>query len=231
MRLHDRTPSTWTLFTGLAALALLAVALVACPASRVNHAPEAHDQTVITSQDTPVDVTLNVTGEDDDDVTYAITRRPGHGTLSGTAPDVTYAPDAGFNGADAFTYTASDGHLTSATATVTITVTAAEGAHGHRPTHQIALPRVRTEEFGEERVAKGIHEELLQHKHVLSDETWRHARGTLGLVGIEGPRRKERCVDGQNFDDHEGTAGRVGADNGTCEHDAHDQRGLDPPGA
>ena len=48
---------------------------------------------------------------------------PSHGTLTLHADgSFTYTPDAGYNGTDTFTYTATDGDLTSVAATVTITV-------------------------------------------------------------------------------------------------------------
>jgi hypothetical protein len=51
-----------------------------------------------------------------------VTAQPGHGTLSGTAPNLAYTPDPGYHGTDTFRYTASDGLATSAEATVTITI-------------------------------------------------------------------------------------------------------------
>ena len=48
---------------------------------------------------------------------------PAHGTLSGTAPNLTYTPAADYNGPDSFTFSASDGQATSAPATVSIAVT------------------------------------------------------------------------------------------------------------
>ena len=54
--------------------------------------------------------------------TYAITSPPQHGTLSGTAPDVTYTADNGFIGNDSFSFTAADAYNTSSPATVSITV-------------------------------------------------------------------------------------------------------------
>jgi hypothetical protein len=45
-----------------------------------------------------------------------------HGGLSGTPPDVLYRPSDGFVGTDSFTFTVSDGQLTSNEATVTIHV-------------------------------------------------------------------------------------------------------------
>src|SRR5207253_725817 len=51
-----------------------------------------------------------------------------HGTLSGTAPALTYTPAANYNGPDTFTFKANDGTLDSNAATVTITVTAVNDA-------------------------------------------------------------------------------------------------------
>ena len=51
-----------------------------------------------------------------------IESQPTNGTLSGTPPEVTYTPSAGFSGQDEFTFKANDGELDSHVATVTITV-------------------------------------------------------------------------------------------------------------
>jgi hypothetical protein len=56
-------------------------------------------------------------------VSFSVDTLPANGTLSGTPPSLTYTPSADFHGTDRFTFTASDGMLTSAPATVTITVT------------------------------------------------------------------------------------------------------------
>ena len=49
--------------------------------------------------------------------------RPANGTLSGVAPNLTYTPNANYNGPDSFAFFAADGQSVSALATVTITVT------------------------------------------------------------------------------------------------------------
>jgi surface-anchored protein len=49
---------------------------------------------------------------------------PAHGTLTGTAPNLTYTPDANYNGLDSFTFEVNDGSLDSAVATVSIAVAA-----------------------------------------------------------------------------------------------------------
>ncbi|HEY3282683.1 MAG TPA: Ig-like domain-containing protein, partial [Armatimonadota bacterium] len=92
--------------------------------SAVNHAPIATPQTVTTAEDTPKAVTLSGTDQDPGDtLTFSVTAQPAHGTLSGTAPALTYTPAKDFNGSDSFSFTVSDGKVTSAPAAVSITVT------------------------------------------------------------------------------------------------------------
>ena len=54
--------------------------------------------------------------------TFSDISTPAHGTLSGTAPDLIYTPDAGYDGPDAFTFTVTDSVGGTATGTVEITV-------------------------------------------------------------------------------------------------------------
>ena len=44
---------------------------------------------------------------------------PGHGTLSGAAPNFTYTPVNGFSGSDRFAFVANDGQVNSAPGIVT----------------------------------------------------------------------------------------------------------------
>ena len=59
---------------------------------------------------------------DGNPLTFSVATQPAHGTLSGTAPNLTYTPAAGYSGADSFTFVANDGTVNSAPATVNITV-------------------------------------------------------------------------------------------------------------
>ncbi len=88
----------------------------------VNSAPNATDLEVVTSQNTLVDLTLNASDADGDTLTYTITGQPRQGTLTGTAPQLSYQPDADYSGADSFTFQVSDGITVSRVATVSITV-------------------------------------------------------------------------------------------------------------
>src|SRR5207244_837824 len=104
------------------------IATVSITVTAVNDAPVASDQTVATNEDTAKAITLGATDVEGSPLTYAIVTGPAHGTLSGTAPAVTYTPAANYNGADSFTFKANDGSLDSNVATVSITVTAVNDA-------------------------------------------------------------------------------------------------------
>ncbi|MBE7184515.1 MAG: autotransporter domain-containing protein [Methylobacterium mesophilicum] len=92
----------------------------------VVQAPTANNQAVATPYNTARAITL--TGSDPNSpartLTYTVTTATSHGTLSGTAPNLTYTPTAYFTGSDSFTFTVNNGTSTSAPATVSITVVA-----------------------------------------------------------------------------------------------------------
>jgi hypothetical protein len=84
-------------------------------------APVANSQSVTTAFATPVSITLVATGPPA--ITYSVVSNPANGTLSGTAPNLTYTPGSNFAGSDSFTFKANNGG-DSNVATVSITVTA-----------------------------------------------------------------------------------------------------------
>jgi len=59
-------------------------------------------------------------------LTYQISQQTVYGTLSGTLPNLTYTPMAGFSGSDTFYFTVSNGLETSLPAQVRITVQASK---------------------------------------------------------------------------------------------------------
>jgi hypothetical protein len=87
-----------------------------------NLPPVASDQSVTTDEDTPVGITLTATDPEGNPLTFSVVSTPSHGTLSGSAPDVSYSPNANYNGPDSFTFKANDGLADSNVATVNITV-------------------------------------------------------------------------------------------------------------
>ena len=99
-----------------------AVATVALTVTAVNDAPAAAAQGLSTAEDTAVSVTLSGSDTEGQALTYVIVTPPTNGTLSGTAPALTYTPSANANGADSFTFKVNDGTADSAPATVSLTV-------------------------------------------------------------------------------------------------------------
>ena len=99
-----------------------AAQLYAFSVESTTNRPVAEDLAVTITTETSAPVLLTATDIDGDALTYEVVSDPGNGTLSGTAPALTYSPNPGFTGIDSFTYTANDGALDSATATVTINV-------------------------------------------------------------------------------------------------------------
>ncbi|MBI5406795.1 MAG: tandem-95 repeat protein, partial [Nitrospirae bacterium] len=89
-----------------------------------NQPPVANNQTISTAEDTSLTITLTGSDLDGDPLSFSVFTGPSNGTLSGTAPNLTYTPNANFNGSDSFTFRVNDGLQYSNTATVSITVTA-----------------------------------------------------------------------------------------------------------
>ena len=87
----------------------------------VNQAPSAQAQALALAWNSPLNLTLGGSDPDGDVLTFTIVTPPAHGTLSGTAPNLTYTPVANYAGPDPFTYRVSDGRL-SATAVISLTV-------------------------------------------------------------------------------------------------------------
>ena len=86
--------------------------------------PTVNAQSVTTTQNGAVAITL--TGSDPNSpalpLSFSVTVSPSHGSLTGTAPNLTYTPDSGYVGSDSFQFTGSNGVATSDPATVSFSV-------------------------------------------------------------------------------------------------------------
>lgn len=87
--------------------------------------PKADHQDVSACINESKTIVLTANDAEGDSLTFQVVDGPQHGALSGSAPNLQYAPDPFYVGADAFTFKASDGNCDSNIATVSITV---EGA-------------------------------------------------------------------------------------------------------
>jgi hypothetical protein len=99
----------------------LSTATVTITVTPVNDAPEADDQTVNLQRDMSASFTVDATDGDGDTLSFSPTTSPANGVLSGSFPNLTYTPTAGFVGIDTLEYTVDDGTATDS-ATVTFNV-------------------------------------------------------------------------------------------------------------
>ncbi|MGB4595258.1 MAG: Ig-like domain-containing protein [Anaerolineaceae bacterium] len=88
----------------------------------VNDVPLALDQSLETTEDTPLAITLSGDFLLPGDVVWTIATQPEHGTLNGTGPELVYTPAPNWYGSDAFTFMVNDGLQDSNIATISITV-------------------------------------------------------------------------------------------------------------
>ena len=92
-----------------------------------NNTPVANAITTRTNEETAIEITLNGSDSDDDDLTYIIVTNPVHGTVTINTPTnnkAIYIPKADYSGNDTFTYKVNDGTIDSNIATVSIDVIA-----------------------------------------------------------------------------------------------------------
>ncbi len=99
------------------------ISLQASTDTPTNTPPVAIAQSLTVDENSSKTFTLTATDADNDALTFEISLDVSNGFLSGSAPNLTYLPDAGFVGSDSFTFTVSDGNASS-TATVDINVVA-----------------------------------------------------------------------------------------------------------
>ena len=99
-------------------------ATVSIEVTAVNDAPVANPQSVLADQDTPLPITLTGSDPDGDVLAFTVVTGPARGSLTGTAPNLTYIAEPGYSGADSIAFTVSDGLVESAPATISITVIA-----------------------------------------------------------------------------------------------------------
>jgi hypothetical protein len=104
----------WVLPPGAQEITLTTTAL--------NAPPQAQAQSLTTAEETLLDLTLFALDPNGDPVSYNHTQ-PAHGSLSGTLPFLTYTPQTDYFGLDFFTFTASDGTLSSSDTLISINVT------------------------------------------------------------------------------------------------------------
>lgn len=99
-----------------------AVARVDVTVDPVNDRPVANAITVTVPRNGVGTIVLSGSDVENSTLAYIMNSQPASGALSGTPPNLTYRPAQNFSGSDSFTYSTSDGSLTSVSATVSIQV-------------------------------------------------------------------------------------------------------------
>ena len=98
----------------------------------LNALPVASPQIGVTPPNTAKVITLSGSSCRSDKLTYKVAAKPTHGTLTGTVPNLTYAPEKGYQGMDRFTFTATDSLTDSPPAAVNLLVgSAGTGLKGY----------------------------------------------------------------------------------------------------
>jgi hypothetical protein len=87
-----------------------------------NRAPVAVNVSASTTSGTPVSIPLNATDADGNTLQMSIVSQPAHGTVALSGKTATFMPNAGFAGADKFTFAAWDGSTQSNLGTVSLQV-------------------------------------------------------------------------------------------------------------
>jgi len=94
----------------------------------VNQRPEASDLSLALAEDTTRAVVLGGVDPEGKVLTFKVLTQPIRGKLTGTAPNLTYTPNANTFGNDQFTYLVNDGELDSTPATVTLSIVSVNDA-------------------------------------------------------------------------------------------------------
>ena len=88
----------------------------------IQNPPVAVTQSVTTSEDKPVTITLSASDTDGDELTYTIVSQPNYGILTGTPPNLIYTPNNKYAGNDTFSFKVNDGTIDSSIATISVFV-------------------------------------------------------------------------------------------------------------
>jgi hypothetical protein len=85
--------------------------------------PVANPQSPVTPEDQPIAIVLTGSDPNNAPLNFTVLNHPAHGSLSGTAPHLSYQPTANFHGIDSLRFKVDNGLNESPPATVSITVT------------------------------------------------------------------------------------------------------------
>jgi hypothetical protein len=85
--------------------------------------PNAAAQTVVAPAGTATTIKLTGSDPNNGNLAFVIVKKPSHGIITGTPPNLTFTPSGDYSGTDSFTFTVTNDTLTSDPATVSLTAT------------------------------------------------------------------------------------------------------------
>lgn len=163
----------------------------------VNDPPVARAQTVSVNEDTPLAITLTASDVEGDTLTYSVANPPAHGTLSGTAPNLSYQAATNYFGPDGFTFTVNDGLVDSAPALISLNVLPVNDPPVARITVApvvnipaitnllvIASPCTNTMVVLDGSSSSDVEDDPLQFSWFLGDSTNVYATGVVAVVNL-----------------------------------------------
>lgn len=118
LQVFPRTNTTYT----LTSTNVLGMRTAQCTVLVDQGIPVANSLSVITLINTSLGIRLSGSDPQGSNLVYTVATSPLHGTLAGSPPNLTYAPDLNFIGNDQFTFKVNDGEFDSPPATVAIRV-------------------------------------------------------------------------------------------------------------
>ncbi len=116
-------------------------ATVSITVASSNQPPIANGQDVEVNEDSTLPITLSGSDPEGQPLTYSFNIQPTHGSLTGTAPNMTYQPHPDFYGTDYFIFRVRDGVNWSEPATVNITVNPVNDRPRGVSQPQIVIPK------------------------------------------------------------------------------------------
>ncbi len=90
--------------------------------TKKNHAPTAENQSLSLDNESIINIVLNGSDSDGDELTFEIISQPSNGILTGEAPNLVYTPNTDYVGEDSFEFRTNDGKKISTTATILLDV-------------------------------------------------------------------------------------------------------------
>jgi len=100
---------------------------------KANSEPVVTDISIELEEDLDINLILNATDPDEDELSYELIENPSHGSITGETPNLVYTPDENYFGSDQLTFVAKDSYESSISATIYLNIIAVNDAPVAQP--------------------------------------------------------------------------------------------------